>query len=450
MSLPSRRARDLDRLGSLGRFLQAAQRAVDHARRTLGLRFLFLLPVLLLGAHQQPGEQARADALDEVALAPGPLAMPTSSFTRRASRQPRTSSSNGRSSRPSERAMLLAVPAGRTRPGRRGRPCGGSRAPTVPSPPATTTRSGALVEHALPALRPSTTGSAACGPRGAAASSSVVGVVVPARPAPGLWISVTRTQIARMIGHMRILITNDDGVYSPGIAALAQVASRFGEVRIVAPDVEMSSASHSITASRPVTYKRTPLPGRHRGLPRQRHAGRLRDARHHAVGEGRSRALRHQHRHQPRQRHLALRHAGRGEAGGAARPARHRVQRAGHRPRAAELRAAQALGRPRCWRRCSKCPTCRSSTSTSRRSRRAARVWTRQSMRHYDGKVVPAQGPDGSHALLVHRRAGRSDRGRHRPLGDRAGYVSMTPLRLDLTDDEQARAKRARSKPGRS
>jgi 5'-nucleotidase len=60
---------------------------------------------------------------------------------------------------------------------------------------------------------------------------------------------------------MRILITNDDGVYSPGIAALAQVASRFGEVRIVAPDVEMSSASHSITASRPVTYKRTALPG---------------------------------------------------------------------------------------------------------------------------------------------------------------------------------------------
>ena len=60
---------------------------------------------------------------------------------------------------------------------------------------------------------------------------------------------------------MRILITNDDGVYSPGIAALAQVASRFGDVRIVAPDVEMSSASSSITSSRPVTYKRTPLPG---------------------------------------------------------------------------------------------------------------------------------------------------------------------------------------------
>ena len=60
---------------------------------------------------------------------------------------------------------------------------------------------------------------------------------------------------------MRILITNDDSVYSPGIAALAQGASRFGEVRIVAPDVEMSAASHSITASRPVTYRHTPLPG---------------------------------------------------------------------------------------------------------------------------------------------------------------------------------------------
>src|SRR5688500_11959848 len=59
---------------------------------------------------------------------------------------------------------------------------------------------------------------------------------------------------------MRILITNDDGVYSPCIAAWAQVASRCGQVRIVAPDVELSAASHSITASRPVTYKRAPLP----------------------------------------------------------------------------------------------------------------------------------------------------------------------------------------------
>src|SRR5437870_13054929 len=59
----------------------------------------------------------------------------------------------------------------------------------------------------------------------------------------------------------RILICNDDGIYSPGIASLAKVASRFGHVRIVAPDVEQSSMGHAITASRPLRYRRTPLSG---------------------------------------------------------------------------------------------------------------------------------------------------------------------------------------------
>ncbi|MDQ4079789.1 MAG: 5'/3'-nucleotidase SurE [Gemmatimonadota bacterium] len=58
---------------------------------------------------------------------------------------------------------------------------------------------------------------------------------------------------------MRFLIANDDGVYSPGLAALAEVASRFGEVRIVAPDVEQSSMGHAITHSRPLAFRRTPL-----------------------------------------------------------------------------------------------------------------------------------------------------------------------------------------------
>jgi 5'/3'-nucleotidase len=58
---------------------------------------------------------------------------------------------------------------------------------------------------------------------------------------------------------MRILISNDDGIYSPGIIALAKVASGFGEVRIVAPDVEQSSMGHAITASRPLRYRRIRL-----------------------------------------------------------------------------------------------------------------------------------------------------------------------------------------------
>src|SRR5882757_8480569 len=62
-----------------------------------------------------------------------------------------------------------------------------------------------------------------------------------------------------MIKKMRILISNDDGIYSPGIIALAKVASRFGEVRIVAHDVEHSSMGHAITSSRPLRYKRIRL-----------------------------------------------------------------------------------------------------------------------------------------------------------------------------------------------
>jgi 5'-nucleotidase len=56
---------------------------------------------------------------------------------------------------------------------------------------------------------------------------------------------------------VRILISNDDGIYSPGIAALARSATKFGDVRVVAPDVEQSSAGHAITASRPLRFRPT-------------------------------------------------------------------------------------------------------------------------------------------------------------------------------------------------
>jgi 5'-nucleotidase len=56
---------------------------------------------------------------------------------------------------------------------------------------------------------------------------------------------------------MRILVTNDDGIYSPGIAVLARAAAKLGDVRVVAPDVEQSSAGHAITASRPVRFRPT-------------------------------------------------------------------------------------------------------------------------------------------------------------------------------------------------
>lgn len=58
---------------------------------------------------------------------------------------------------------------------------------------------------------------------------------------------------------MRILVSNDDGIYSPGIVALAEAASRFGDVRIVAPDVEQSAMGHAITIQRPLQYHKVKM-----------------------------------------------------------------------------------------------------------------------------------------------------------------------------------------------
>ena len=63
------------------------------------------------------------------------------------------------------------------------------------------------------------------------------------------------------VAGMRILISNDDGIYSPGIALLAEVAAEFGSVRVVAPDVERSTCGHSITHNRPLSYRQTTLGG---------------------------------------------------------------------------------------------------------------------------------------------------------------------------------------------
>lgn len=51
---------------------------------------------------------------------------------------------------------------------------------------------------------------------------------------------------------MKILVSNDDGIFSPGLVALAEVASQFGEVRIFAPDFEQSAMGHAITIQRPL------------------------------------------------------------------------------------------------------------------------------------------------------------------------------------------------------
>ena len=54
---------------------------------------------------------------------------------------------------------------------------------------------------------------------------------------------------------MHILVSNDDGYRAPGIQALAQAMRRFGRVTVVAPDHNHSGASNSLTLNRPLTVE---------------------------------------------------------------------------------------------------------------------------------------------------------------------------------------------------
>jgi 5''/3''-nucleotidase SurE len=51
---------------------------------------------------------------------------------------------------------------------------------------------------------------------------------------------------------MHILVTNDDGIDAPGLAALVEVAQSLGTVIVVAPAAHMSGCSHSATTDRPL------------------------------------------------------------------------------------------------------------------------------------------------------------------------------------------------------
>ena len=60
---------------------------------------------------------------------------------------------------------------------------------------------------------------------------------------------------------MKILLTNDDGIYSPGILSLKQTLKSIGSVTVVAPDVQKSGVGHSITFSHPLRVRDVHLDG---------------------------------------------------------------------------------------------------------------------------------------------------------------------------------------------
>lgn len=55
---------------------------------------------------------------------------------------------------------------------------------------------------------------------------------------------------------MKILLTNDDGIYAEGIQALHKTLARIADVTVVAPDIERSAVSHGITLAHPIWFKK--------------------------------------------------------------------------------------------------------------------------------------------------------------------------------------------------
>jgi len=56
---------------------------------------------------------------------------------------------------------------------------------------------------------------------------------------------------------MRILLSNDDGYFSPGIECLARALEQVAEITVVAPERDRSGASNSLTLDRPLSLRRT-------------------------------------------------------------------------------------------------------------------------------------------------------------------------------------------------
>ena len=55
---------------------------------------------------------------------------------------------------------------------------------------------------------------------------------------------------------MRILLSNDDGYFAPGLKALAEALKDLGDITVVAPERDRSGASNSLTLDRPLSLRR--------------------------------------------------------------------------------------------------------------------------------------------------------------------------------------------------
>lgn len=65
---------------------------------------------------------------------------------------------------------------------------------------------------------------------------------------------------------MQILLTNDDGIFAPGLAALYKELVKMGDVTVVAPSSSRSGASHSITYAQPLVCNKVDINGQFVGF----------------------------------------------------------------------------------------------------------------------------------------------------------------------------------------
>ena len=80
------------------------------------------------------------------------------------------------------------------------------------------------------------------------------------------WPLLQRSDISSLIGGgeiegrgefgLKILVSNDDGIHSEGLFALARALEEIAEVWVVAPDREQSAVGHSLSMGRPLRQKR--------------------------------------------------------------------------------------------------------------------------------------------------------------------------------------------------
>ncbi|HWO40886.1 MAG TPA: 5'/3'-nucleotidase SurE [Candidatus Eisenbacteria bacterium] len=240
---------------------------------------------------------------------------------------------------------------------------------------------------------------------------------------------------------MRILVSNDDGIYSPGLAALGEIAARFGDVRIVAPDVEQSSAGHAITASRPLSYKRTRIGDfeayRVNGTP----ADCVALGAHHwekvdivlsgiNLGSNLGNAIWHSGTLAAAKQAVLL-----GLRGIALSLQLTRDEPDFDTLKPCVERVLSVLLPD---------PELTLVNVNFPDEPPKGLCWTRQSVRHYDGKVVPGEDPMGrKHFWFTVITIEQMEEGTDRWAVEK-GYVSMTPLRLDLTNEQELARARAK------